>query len=432
VATSALASPASSTGVTFGALLPAETSDGLSASASGEAAAASAAAATAEDGFDVVDYEDDDDKADEARVEEERPLRRQKRLDSPGAASGIASSSTMLPPSSSSSDQPRSLWDEPVPRAVGDFRRAEAASLTSSAIAPPIVDVPAVFARPRLSTAAMLPLWKEVRLAQLSPTELLVVESDGLVPAALLLRAYRIHHLALWEVPRQMTSMSERLQLWRRLPAEMEALCSHSEGRHPLLLVGAEAALRVWEPPQGGQQPPAPVQNVRLAEVCFLHGPHPFALQPTVRNTPSGPALTIAVVHRPAAHQPAAVASLTPRIFEVGLILTHPHGTHGVFDQLSPVTPQAAADGGAAAEPIMSRVTLLAGKVADLLSRGFLLPNGDLPLTILLQEPVRDKPIPMRRGRSKPIAGRPTSIQPWQYEREMPPLRHWSNAREDE
>ena len=54
-----------------------------------------------------------------------------------------------------------------------------------------------------------------------------------------------------------------------------------------------------------------------------------------------------------------------------------------------------------------------------------MLPNGDLPLTVMIQEPFRDREKPMRRGRAKHIAGRPTSIQLWEFEKEQPPLLHW-------
>ena len=46
-----------------------------------------------------------------------------------------------------------------------------------------------------------LPLWDELRQPVLSPTELLVVESDGLVPQPLLMRAYRTLHLMTWSGP---------------------------------------------------------------------------------------------------------------------------------------------------------------------------------------------------------------------------------------
>ena len=47
--------------------------------------------------------------------------------------------------------------------------------------------------RLRLSASALLPLWEALRLPLLSPSELLVVESEGLVPRALVMRAYRTH-----------------------------------------------------------------------------------------------------------------------------------------------------------------------------------------------------------------------------------------------
>ena len=54
-------------------------------------------------------------------------------------------------------------------------------------------------------------------------------------------------------------------------------------------------------------------------------------------------------------------------------------------------------------------------------------PNGDLPLTLTLHDliPTRDTP-PPKRGRIKFFAGRPTSIQPWQYAKETPPLIHYA------
>ena len=66
----------------------------------------------------------------------------------------------------------------------------------------------------------------------------------------------------------------------------------------------------------------------------------------------------------------------------------------------------------------MYRVTLRGPKLADVLSRGHLLPSGDLPLTVLLQEPFRDREEPLRRGRAKRFDGRPNSIQLWQYDKE--------------
>jgi len=85
-----------------------------------------------------------------------------------------------------------------------------------------------------------------------------------------------------------------------------------------------------------------------------------------------------------------------------------------------PVEPPLAEGGG-------YRVTLRGSfKLCDLLRRGHFLPNGDLPLTVTLQEPFRDREKPLRRGRAKPFNHRPTSIQAWQYDKEVPALAHWS------
>jgi hypothetical protein len=72
-----------------------------------------------------------------------------------------------------------------------------------------------------------------------------------------------------------------------------------------------------------------------------------------------------------------------------------------------------------------SNCSPLKPSLASLEAGGYLLPTGELPFTLLLHEPNRDVPKPLRHHGAKPINGRPTSIQPWQYSKESPPLRHW-------
>ena len=152
---------------------------------------------------------------------------------------------------------------------------------------------------------------------------------------------------------------------------------------------------------------------MRLPELRFMHGSHVFSLLPRISPSPSGTLLTLTIVHRPPA------ASGPPLVhLDVGLILSHARGTRGVFDVLT------TAPSDEVVVPGMLRVTLHAGHASELLEGGFLLSDGALPLTLLLQEPVRDRGT-VARGGAKRIVGRPTSIQPWQYERESPPLRHW-------
>ena len=88
----------------------------------------------------------------------------------------------------------------------------------------------------------------------------------------------------------------------------------------------------------------------------------------------------------------------------------------------SPGGPQAVAP---LQEP--PRLMLPLVSVAELETLPHFLPNGDLPLTVTVQDLMgsRDKP-PARPGKVKPIPHRPTSIQQWQYESEAPPLAHWA------
>ena len=84
-----------------------------------------------------------------------------------------------------------------IARARGAGRAFEAAfresnlKMSSTASGRPIIDVTDVTRPPtraRLAPSALLPLWEELRLPLLAPTELLAVEGDGLVPPALLMR----------------------------------------------------------------------------------------------------------------------------------------------------------------------------------------------------------------------------------------------------
>jgi len=117
------------------------------------------------------------------------------------------------------------------------------------------------------------------------------------------------------------------------------------------------------------------------------------------------------------------------RSYDVGVLLLHARGTSGAFDHLP--APERHTehhrDRGAHAEYSRPRVTVhLKPSLASLEAGGYLLPTGELPFTLLVHEPNRDVPKPLRHHGAKPINGRPTSIQPWQYSKESPPLRHWN------
>ena len=121
-------------------------------------------------------------------------------------------------------------------------------------------------------------------------------------------------------------------------------------------------------------------------------------------------------------HEDAPLA--TGRLsFEIGLSLLHPTRVKACYGVLSsPGGPQAVAP---VQEP--PRLMLPLVSVAELETLPHFLPNGDLPLTVTVQDLMgsRDKP-PARPGKVKPIPHRPTSIQQWQYEAEAPPLAHWA------
>ena len=322
-----------------------------------------------------------------------------------------------------------------------------------------LVDVPSLAQRLRLPFEALLPLWEEIRLPLLAPTELLAVESDGLIPANIMMRAFRTLHMMAWALPAaHIDSGVVDMHLWRRMPSEMEMLRSQTEARLPLRVPSAEAPLRAYD---AKQQHGA----VRLAEVMFWHGPLAFSLAPRITTVGGHAMLSFTLTHRPA---PMAKHHAPRRAFEVGLLLPHAKGVCGVYDLLAPpsheqpehgagaaanlaaqglgvVPPQGVAmppgmppppiGQGAQVAPMHNalnvgdgayRVTMRGVRLADVLRRGHFLANGDLPLTVMLQEPMRDREAPLRRGRAKPFVHRPTSVQAWQYEKEQPPLIHWN------
>jgi hypothetical protein len=427
----------------------------------------------------------------------ERPTRRQRRLDGPDATALFSTASSAVDKwassaSTSTAAASPSPWDEPLPPAAastfaaaacapivspvvdvsptlapvgGSAGRAGAAGGAASASASALASVGGGAAAAlvtalevRLSGAALLPLWEEVRLAQMAPTELLVVQADGLVPAELLLRAYRLSQLLTWEVPSQGSRMSERLQLWRRMPGEWEALRTHTEGRHPLRVPGILGAIRAC--PLGTSE--ADIASLpRLPLISLMHQSHQFHVQPQL--TVCTGAVTGANPLVPARRGDSYRLSLTiwsctaegrrccypspqnerereqereqylqlvrrTRSYDVGVLLLHARGTSGAFDHLP--APERHTehhrDRGAHAEYSRPRVTVhLKPSLASLEAGGYLLPTGELPFTLLLHEPNRDVPKPLRHHGAKPINGRPTSIQPWQYSKESPPLRHW-------
>ena len=63
-------------------------------------------------------------------------------------------------------------------------------------------------------------------LCLLAPTELLAVESDGLIPPAMLMETHRALTLMAWSVPAAHadTSATVDLQLWRRMPVRLDGI----------------------------------------------------------------------------------------------------------------------------------------------------------------------------------------------------------------
>ena len=377
-----------------------------------------------------------------------------------------------------------------------------------------LVDVPPLSGRLRLPASSLIPLWEQIRLPLLSPTELLVVESDNLMPQSMIMTCYRTLRMAAWVQPvAHIDSGDDRIypapsmHIWRRMPIEVETLRSQTEGRHPLRVPNVETMLRTYQATQHRSA-------VRFTEIHFWHGPLAFSLLPKIVSSGQGAKLNFTLTHKPST---TADPQRRPT-FEVGLLLPHAKGTCGVFDllgphandhvmiasgynggqaavqaqlaihaananaapqppaqppNLGPLPPPLAADPDPAGIPVGPiamqappmpnpppipmpenlpppphhhphqgggphmgayqqaqstgpyKITLKGGKIADLLRRGHMLPNGDLPLTVMIQEPFRDREKPMRRGRAKHIAGRPTSIQLWEFEKEQPPLLHW-------
>ena len=304
-------------------------------------------------------------------------------------------------------------------------------------------------------------IFESLRLCQLSPHELAQVSEDGVVPMHHLLRAYRLLHLVALDTGRQLPAVTERLQSFRR-PSDLGALDTHTEGRHVVRLQAAEPVLRaIHESVQrdgklSGARPSLalPQLQLQLPPVTLTQGGRLFTLTPQLGVGAGGGAeLQLTVVHASASGLHGALG----RSFRVGVVLARPSGLRGVHDVLTPqpppvvglehrdqlrlkllpleslFPPEPSGPGGDAADATPPAAVASAAASPPRARGGsgardtFFLPNGDLPLTLTLQELVRDRPdVPVRHGRARPINGRPTSIQVWQFEKER--LRHWAHG----